>query len=68
MKFFKEYCYSHGARRRDGSRGGPLRDRNVAEILKEMAKFRDYTIEEYAEEDIPEWLLDIPDMDLLPLL
>jgi hypothetical protein len=40
----------------------------VAEILKEMAKFRDYTIEEYAEEDVPEWLLDIPDMGLVPLL
>jgi hypothetical protein len=68
MKFFKAYCYSHGPRRRDRSRGGPLRDRNVAEILKEMAKFRDYTIEEYAEEDVPKWLLDIPDMDLTPLL
>lgn len=68
VKFFKAYCYSHGPRRRDGSCGGPLRDRTVAEILKEMVKFRDYTIEEEAEEDVPEWLLDIPDADLIPLL
>jgi hypothetical protein len=68
VKFFKTYCYSHGPRRKDGSFCGPLRDRTVAEILKEMVKFRDYTIEEEAEEDVPEWLLDIPDADLIPLL
>lgn len=63
-KFYKEYC--HYRRNADGSRGGPLRDRNVAGILKEMARFRDYAIEDRGE--LPEWLLDIPDMDLCPLL
>lgn len=63
-KFYKEYC--HHRRNDDGSRGGPLRDRNVAEILKEMVRFHDYSIEGGGE--LPEWLLDIPDMDLCPLL
>ncbi|TLD32276.1 guanine nucleotide-binding 3-like [Venturia nashicola] len=63
-KFYREYC--HYRRNDDGSRGGPLRDRTVAEILKEMVRFRDYSIEDEAE--LPEWLLDIPDMDLVPFL
>lgn len=63
-KFYKEYC--HYRRNDDGSRGGPLRDRTVAEILKEMVRFRDYAIED--EADLPEWLRDVPDMDLVPLL
>lgn len=66
MRFYKKYC--HCRRNADGSRGGPLRNRNVAEILKEMAKYRASTIEEYAEEKVPVWLLDIPDLDLVPLL
>lgn len=41
----------------------------MAEILKEMARFRDYAIEDFKDEgELPEWLLNIPDMDLVPLL
>ncbi|QDS72299.1 hypothetical protein FKW77_007326 [Venturia effusa] len=41
-KFFKRYC--HYRRNDDGSRGGPLRDRNVAEILKEMCMSQEDTL------------------------
>ncbi|KAE9970288.1 hypothetical protein EG328_006347 [Venturia inaequalis] len=66
-RFYREYC--HCRRNADKSRGGPLRDRNVAEILRQTMRFRDYSAEDVeVEGELPEWLLNIPDLDLASML
>jgi hypothetical protein len=40
----------------------------VAEILKTVADFRERLFESVPDDEVPEWILDVPDLDLVSLL